>query len=159
MSKKYKGLQSLNKKTVSRIIIVILAVLALGAACFSLFGGTDGEAVTFRILSESEIPQQMVSQVIPEYRQLERALACLIDGKVYVLATRGEKASNGYGITIRSMELKETDAGCTLIVQADFTDPAPGITVNQAITYPLQVAETDLTELPQEIELKVKYAD
>lgn len=38
--------------------------------------------------------------MIPEYRELERALGCLIDGKVYVIVTRGEKPTAGYEVSI-----------------------------------------------------------
>ena len=56
-------------------------------------------------------------------------------------------------------ELAEEDEQKVLIVYTDFRDPEPGLTLAQELTYPLQVAETDLTALPDRIELKVQYAE
>jgi len=140
------------KVVIAAVIIIIIALMA----CTSLSGGT---AVDFRILSDSEIPQSITSQVIPQYRAMERALACVVDDKVYVIASRGEKPSTGYDINIARMELAEEDEQKVLIVYTDFRDPEPGLTLAQELTYPLQVAETDLTALPDRIELKVQYAE
>ena len=128
----------------------------VGALC--VFTGND-RTVSFQVLEEKAIPQQISSQVIPEYRTLERALACVVDGKVYVIATRGEKPTSGYEISIETMTLEETDGKTNLVVGTIFKDPQPGTSLTQAVTYPLQTAETDLTELPDSIELKVQYAD
>lgn len=142
--------------------IGILAVIALITAGL-IWGGrhilTGDTEVNFRVLNEGEVPQQIAGQIIPEYRQLERALACVVDGKVYVIATRGEKPTSGYEIAIDRMAMEEVDGTNTLIVYAKFMDPQPGLSLTQVLTYPLQVAETDLTELPEQIQLKVQYVE
>ena len=88
---------------------------------------------------------------------LPSALGCLVDGKVYVVVTRGEKPTAGYDIQIDKMKLEKTEQGKNLVVTALFTDPPAGETVAQVITYPYQVAETDLTELPDTIELRTIF--
>ena len=140
-----------------KIIIAIIIILIIAAMAFTSLNG--GTVVDFRILAESEIPQSITSQVIPQYRNMERALACVVDDKIYVIATRGEKPSTGYDISIARMELQENEEESILIVYADFRDPEPGLTLAQDLTYPLQVAETDLAALPDRIELKVQYAE
>lgn len=146
-----------NKKTALIVIIIILAAAGLIWGGWHIFmGNTD---VNFRVLNEGEIPQQITGQVLPEYRQLERALACMVDDKVYVVATRGEKPTSGYEIAIDRMELDEEDGVTTLMVYAKFKDPQPGLSLTQVLTYPLQVAETELTELPDQIQLKVQYVE
>lgn len=143
-----------------RIVIGILAAAIIGAAVFGglrLSGGNKD--VKFKVLSESEIPQQIAAQVIPEYRQLERALASIIDGKVYVIATRGEKPTSGYELEIAKMSLEKNGDANTLIVFVKFRDPSPGMALTQALTYPLLVAETELTTLPELIQLKVQYVE
>lgn len=117
------------------------------------------EKVDYRVLSDTEIPQQIANQVIPEYRALERALACVVDDKVYVIASRGEKPTSGYEISIDKMEISEDDDIKTLMVYTVFRDPQPGTALTQVLTYPLQVAETDLKYLPDQIELKVQYEE
>ena len=143
-----------HKKMIGAGLAVLLALLA-GLTLFSR-GGTD---VEFQVLSEKEYPGEIVSQVIPEYRKLERALACVVEDTVYVVATRGEKASDGYEIAIDKMTLVEEDGSTTLEVYVKFTDHAPETAVGQAVTYPLQVAKTDLEALPNQISLKVEYVD
>ena len=138
------------------VILLAVIVLVIGAVIL-MFGGE--KKVEYTVLGEKEIPQDIVSQVIPEYRQLERALACVVDGKVYVLASRGEKPTSGYEIAIDKMAMQEKDGTKTLIVYTKFKDPSAGKALTQAITYPIQVAETKLTRLPDQIELKVQYVE
>lgn len=141
------------------LLTAIIAALVVGAA----YGGVrlfkGNKDVDFRVLSESEIPQQITSQVIPEYRQLERALASVIDGKVYVVATRGEKPTSGYEIEIAKMALEKNGDANTLVVFVKFRDPQPGMSLTQALTYPLLVAETGLKNLPDQIQMRVQYID
>jgi len=143
-----------HKKLVAGV--AVLAVVLGGGLAFWGGGGTD---VEFTVLSEDQYPGQIVSQVIPQYRKLERALACVVDDKIYVVATRGEKASDGYEIAIDKMTLTEQDDSSTLEVYVKFTDPSPEAAVGQAVTYPLQVAVTELEKLPEQISLKVQYMD
>ena len=83
------GLKNKVEKSKKKIAAVAVAAVVLAGALWGgwqlLRGDTE---VDFRVLSETEIPQQIATQVIPQYRQLERALASLVDGKVYVVATR-----------------------------------------------------------------------
>ncbi len=145
-----------KKKAIAVAAAAVILVGALWGGSRFLGGDTN---VDFTVLSETEIPQQIATQVIPEYRQLERALASIVDGKVYVVATRGEKPTSGYEIEIDKMTLEEADNMSVLVVFAKFRDPQPGMSLTQALTYPLVVAETGLTELPDQIQLKVQYVE
>ncbi|MBQ1228554.1 MAG: protease complex subunit PrcB family protein [Firmicutes bacterium] len=137
-------------------VLGILAYMASGSGLIEVGGGRN---VEFTRLAKEQIPQSIEADVIPEYRDLERALGCLVDGKVYVVVTRGEKPTAGYDLTIEKMKLQKQDGKTNLAVHALFTEPEPGIAVSQIITYPYVVAETDLERLPDTIELVVKYAD
>ncbi|MDO4552373.1 MAG: protease complex subunit PrcB family protein [Bacillota bacterium] len=141
------------------LIVLGAAVAILAAAAIWLFLLKGEEEIEFTVLEESQIPQEITAQVIPEYRTLERALACKVGETIYVLATRGEKTSSGYDINISKMVMVEEDGKTSLVVYAEFTDPESGASLTQTLTYPLQVAATELTELPDSIELKVRYAD
>ncbi|HZK01317.1 MAG TPA: protease complex subunit PrcB family protein [Anaerovoracaceae bacterium] len=147
----------LNCKRVIIIIVIALVIVGVVAVGLRFFGGDKD--VGFKILNEAEIPQQIAAQVIPEYRQLERALASVVDGKVYVVATRGEKPTSGYELEIAKMTLEKDGDTSTLIVFVKFRDPQPGMSLTQALTYPLIVAETDLTSLPDQIQLRVQYME
>lgn len=137
------------------IIVAIIVVLVAALAAVNLFKGD--KTVKFKTLSENKIPQDISSQVIPEYRTLERALACVVEGKIYVVVTRGEKPTSGFELDIDKMKLEEKDGKTNLVVYADFKDPEKDKALAQVITYPVKVAETDLERLPSEIELRIQY--
>jgi regulatory protein YycI of two-component signal transduction system YycFG len=145
-----------GKKVLIIIVIIIIAAAAVAAGLYFFEGD---QKVGYKVLGESEYPQQIANQVIPEYRALERALACVVDDKIYVIASRGEKPTSGYEITIDKMAVTEEDGVKTLKVYAVFKDPQPGTALTQVLTYPLQVAETELSYLPDQIELKVQYEE
>lgn len=145
-----------KKKTVIALAIIILLVVA-AIIGYKIFKGDAN--VEYKLLTEAEIPQQLTQDIIPEYKQLERALACVYGDKIYVLVTRGEKPTGGYDIAIDHMKLVEKDGVKKMIVYTIFKDPQPGVILTQALTYPYQVALTELGMLPDEIELKVNYED
>lgn len=152
---KLKGLKKPGKKGIV-CIVIILVVIAIGGA--SVFVDMQ-DNVEFTVLSEKEIPQDISGGVIPEYRSLERALACMVDEKVYVVVTRGEKPASGYKVDISKMKMENDDGKKTLIVYADFRDPDKESSMSQVLNYPLKVAKTDLKKLPDEIELRVRYVE
>lgn len=158
-SKKF-SLKSCSKGfTIVLIVILMVAVLYIFFGKNLMSGTIGAQSVKFTQLEAENIPQSIEKDVIPEYRTLERALGCLVDGKVYVVVTRGEKPTAGYDLIIEKMSLEKTDMGKNLIVSALFTEPNQEETVSRVITYPYVVAETDLAELPNTIELQVKYAE
>ena len=138
-------------------MIVLVAIIVVVAIIIVMTLTKGDKEVEYRVLSDAEVPQQISSQVVPEYRGLERALACTVDDKIYVLVTRGEKPTSGYEIAIDNMEIEKDGGSTNLVVHAKFKDPEPGKSLSQVLTYPLQVAETNLTELPGSIELRVRY--
>nr|WP_280634206.1 protease complex subunit PrcB family protein [Anaerovorax sp. IOR16] len=75
------------------------------------------------------------------------------------MASRGEKPTSGYEIQIEKMKLSDKNGVNLLTVYTQFKDPQPGTALTQALTYPIQIAETDLTALPDQIELKVQYVE
>lgn len=153
------------KKPSKRTLIVTGAVVAVcalvwGALSMGLFGGGLGsKKVSFEQLAKDKVPKSIETEVIPEYRELERALGCLIDGKVYVVVTRGEKPTAGYSAEIEDIRLEKGKKGSNMKVHVLFKEPKEGEAVSQIITYPYSVAKTDLTKLPDTIELIVKYEE
>ena len=69
------------------LIVMIIVLVVIGIILIMNFAKGD-ETLEFRVLSDSEVPQDITNQVIPQYSDLERALACIVDDKVYVLVTR-----------------------------------------------------------------------
>ena len=97
--------------------------------------------------------------MIPEYKTLERALACAVGDDIYVIVTRGEKPTSGFRVDIDSIYTEEKDGKENLVVTADFRDPDKKTAISQIITYPVQVVKTDLKRLPDTIELRIQYVE
>ncbi|MCI8645623.1 MAG: protease complex subunit PrcB family protein [Firmicutes bacterium] len=154
--KEKKKIRKPGKKGLIAIAVLVVAALAAGLITANIMLKGD-KKVEFKTLSENKIPQDISGQVIPEYRTLERALACMVEDKVYVIVTRGEKPTSGFKVDIDKMVLEEQEGKSTLVVYADFEDPEKGKALAQVITYPVKVARTNLTRLPDEIELRIQY--
>lgn len=144
-----------GKKTLLIVLIVLLAAAGVFFA-YTRFLGAES-AVEFKQVKDSEMPVDITADVIPAYKTLERALACMVDDDVYVIVTRGEKPTSGFGVSIDRMMLEEKDGKSKLIVYANFDDPNQETVISQIITYPLQVVKTDLEKLPDTIELRIQY--
>jgi len=141
----------------NRYVIVAIAVFIVFCIILAINLTKGDKEVEYRVLNDADVPQDINSQVIPEYRDLERALACIVDEKIYVVVTRGEKPTSGYELSIDSMEVEKVNGNSNLVVNAKFKDPEPGDSLSQVLTYPLCIAETSLEELPDSIELRVRY--
>lgn len=146
----------INKKSIliSIVIILVLISVSMGVKHFM----NKDEEVKFDILSEKQVPEKIM-EILPRYKNLERALACKVDEEIYIVVTRGEKPTGGYTVNIDKIEKVKEDDRFKLIVYAAFADPAPGDVVSQAITYPYIIAKTNLKELPYRIELKTRYEE
>ena len=150
------NIRTLNWKTIVLMAVIIMVVMAGVYAVRLFMGGNEG--IAFQVLSEDKIPEK-INEILPRYKALERALACKVDGDIYVVVTRGEKPTGGYTVDIDRIEKTDEDGKVKLVVHALFGDPKPGEVTTQVITYPYIVAKTQLKELPDKIELKVQYKD
>lgn len=155
------GKESIKNNIVGRKkLLVILSVIVAVVVCIALIyvktmGGE--ESVGFKVVEEKSIPIEITEDVIPEYKTLERALACKVEDDVYVLVTRGEKPTSGFNVSIDRMSVEKEDGKRKLIVYALFEDPQKETPISQIITYPVSIAKTDLTYLPDTIELRIEY--
>lgn len=141
-----------------KVIILTLAVTVGICAAVLGTGISGGEKnVKFDEVSEKKMPADITNEVIPEYREFERALACMIDDDVYVIVTRGEKPSSGFHVSVDKIKIEEKDDKSNLIVYALFEDPDKETPISQIVTYPLCVVKTDLNDLPDTIELRIQY--
>lgn len=157
MGEKEKKIRKPGKKGLIIAAVLVIAALAAGLIAANVLKGD--KKVEFKTLNENKIPQDISSQVIPEYRTLERALACVVEDRIYVIVTRGEKPTSGFSVDIARMVLEEKEGKTNLVVYADFKDPEKGKALAQVITYPVKVAKTNLTKLPDEIELRIQYEE
>ena len=147
---KHKLLNSKRKKAAAVLCIILAAAIA-GVVVMCVMNSS--KKIEFTVLEDKNIPKEIETQVLPEYRNLERALACIVDDKVYVVVTRGEKTTSVYEVDIDKMIMNDDK----LEVYAAYTDPEEGKAVSQVLTYPYAVAETELSSLPESIELRIMY--
>lgn len=138
------------------IAIGVLGVVLVGLVIgFGIYGGNS--QIGFSSVSEKDLPRQLEAEIIPRYREMERALACRVDDTVYVLAMRGEKPSSGYEVQITDLELVTEKQQTKLVVYADFADPAKPENMARVKSYPVSVVKAEISGLPDKIELKSRY--
>lgn len=147
---KHNILNSKRKKAAA-VICVILAAAVVGVVVMCIVN--SGKKIEFTAVKDGDIPKEIETQVLPEYRNLERALACSVDDKIYVVVTRGEKTTSGYSVDIKKINMNDNK----LEVYAAYSDPEEGKAVSQVLTYPYAVAVTNLEALPESIELRIMY--
>ena len=78
-----------------------------------------------------------------KYTNEERALAVKLDNKIYVIVTRAKEKDQG--IEIDKISIAKEEDKNTMKVEITYKDKKD--------SYPFVVAETNLTELPDKIEL------
>lgn len=138
------------------IAIGVAAVVLVGLIIY--FGIDIGPAkVDFQPISEKKAPREIEADLMPEYRELERAFACRVGDDIYVVVTRGTKPTAGFEVSVDKMELSAKDNKSMLTVYADFADPEHPERLAQVKSYPYTVVKADMKGLPDMIELKVNY--
>lgn len=141
------------KKYIGIIAVVVLIVAII---YFFRVAKSKPKTISFSVVEENNIPAQ-IAEILPNYRMKEKALVCKVNGEIYVVVTRGEMDSTGYGVEIKKILLDKSDGEETLRVIAKFTDPKQGDIQAQVLTYPYTVVKTNLKELPKKVILDKEY--
>ena len=141
------------KKYIGIIAVVVLIVAII---YFFRVMKSKPKTISFSAVAENDIPTQ-ITEILPNYRMKEKALVCKVNGEIYVVVTRGEMSSTGYGVEIKKIMMDKSDGEETLRVIARFTDPKPGDIQAQVLTYPYTVVKTSLKELPKRVILDKEY--
>lgn len=98
--------------------------------------------VDYTILQREAIPEKILD-MMDKYTNQERALAAKLDNKIYVIVTRNNDDKNG--IEIDKIELLQEEEKSVMRVNATYKPKDK--------SYPYVVVETNLTSLPDRIEL------
>ncbi|GAA0103008.1 hypothetical protein [Paraclostridium bifermentans] len=125
---------------------IIVLILLLGGFVFvpKMFMD-ESKPVDYIMLQKNEIPEKILD-MMGKYTDEERALAVKLDGKIYVVVTRGKDADKG--IEMNSIKMfKEEDKN---IMKVEVVHK------NKEESHPYIVVETNLKELPDRIELNSK---
>ena len=126
-------------------IFLIIFILA-GFIILPKMFGEDIKAVDYVIVQRDSIPDKILD-MMDDYIDQERALATIIDCKVYVIVTRGQNEE--YGIDVEKINLQDKDGKQVMIVEAVYKEKEDA--------YPFVVLETNMESLPDKIELNQKF--
>ncbi len=102
----------------------------------------ESTPVDFTMIQRSSIPEKILN-IMEKYTDEERALAVKLDNKIYVIVTRTK--DNDKGIQIDKINLGKDNDKSIMRVDVTYRD--------RSESYPFIVAETNLKELPDRIEL------
>ena len=98
--------------------------------------------VDYTVLQREAIPEKILD-MMDKYTNQERALAAKLENKIYVIVTRNNDDKNG--IDIDKIELLQEEEKSVMRVKATYKPKEK--------SYPYVVVETNLTSLPDRIEL------
>ena len=102
----------------------------------------DSTPVDYTMIQRDAIPEKILN-IMYKYTNEERALAVKLDNKIYVIVTRAKEKDQG--IEIDKISIAKEEDKNTMKVEITYKDKKD--------SYPFVVAETNLTELPDKIEL------
>ncbi|GAB6933914.1 protease complex subunit PrcB family protein [Calditerricola satsumensis] len=101
------------------------------------------EAIPYRVIPRHDAPPD-IQQWIDRHFRNEGAYVSRTADATYVLISRGEKPTAGYGIAVQAVTCK--DGGIVVTVRT--IDPQPGDIVAEVITYPHVVVKLDAQSKP-----------
>lgn len=136
-----------NKKGMIYGIFLIAFVLA-GFAILPKMFSEDVKAVDYIIVQRDSIPDKILN-MMEDYIDQERALATIIDDKVYVIVTRGQNKE--YGIDVEKINLQDKEGKQVMTVQVIYKE--------KENSYPFVVLETNMKSLPDKIELNQEFLE
>ncbi|MBS6509387.1 MAG: hypothetical protein KH369_14395 [Paraclostridium bifermentans] len=125
---------------------MIVLILLLGGFVFvpKMFMD-ESKPVDYIMLQKNEIPEKILD-MMGKYTDEERALAVKLDGKIYVVVTRGKDVNKG--IEMNSIKMFKEEDKNVMKVEV--------VHKNKEESHPYIVVETNLKELPDRIELNSK---
>lgn len=133
-----------NMKGMIYGIFLIIFILA-GFIILPKMFNEDVKAVDYIIIQRDSIPDKILN-MMDDYIDQERALATIIDEKVYVIVTRGQNEE--YGIDVEKINLQNKEGKNIMTVEVIYKE--------KENSYPFVVLETNMKFLPDKIELNQK---
>lgn len=115
-------------------------------------GLTPGKLV-FERYSVEKTPEQ-VRSLVNENINRETTVVVEEKGEFWIILTRGEKRTGGYGVAVSEVSIApQDDDKSRLVVSYRYSDPPPGMMVTQVLTYPVEVILLKgLSQMPDNVE-------
>ncbi|MGL5311678.1 MAG: hypothetical protein ACRC92_00385 [Peptostreptococcaceae bacterium] len=128
--------------------VIVLAMIIGGFIFIPNMFKEKSKPVDYTMVQREAIPEKILD-MMDKYTNEERALAVKLDGKVYVIVTRGN--DNEYGIEMDKIDIVKEEDKNVMRVKATYKDKEK--------SYPYIVVETNLTDLPDRIELSTSIEE
>ncbi len=122
--------------------VVLLFLVVGGFLVLPKMFMEDSTPVDYTMLQRDAIPEKILN-IMDKYTNEERALAVKLDNKIYVIVTRAQGKEEG--IQIDEISIVKEDDKNIMKVNITYKDKMK--------SYPFVIAETNLTDLPDRIEL------
>ena len=128
--------------------VVVLAMLICGFIFIPDIFKENSKPVDYTMVQREAMPDKILG-MMDKYTDEERALAVKLDGKVYVIVTRGN--SNEHGIEMDKIVIAKEEDKDIMKVKATYKEKEK--------SYPYIVVETNLKDLPDKIELSTSIQE
>lgn len=124
--------------------VVLLVLLIGGFLIIPNMFMDKSKVVDYTMIQRESIPEKILD-MMDKYTNEERALAVKLEQKIYVIVTR--EKDNEKGIEMDKIKIVQEDDKSIMKVEALYKEKEK--------SYPYIVVETNLTELPDNIELNI----
>ncbi len=121
---------------------IILVLIIGGFVVIPNMFMENSKPVDYTMVQREAIPEKILD-MMEKYTNEERALAVKLDKKIYIVVTRG--SNNEYGIEMNKIDVVQDEDKKVMKVNVSYKEKEK--------SYPYIVVETNLSELPDRIEL------
>ena len=121
--------------------VILTLFIVLGFVFIPKLFLNTSKPVDFTMVQRESIPDKILD-IMDKYEDEERALAVRLDDKIYIIVTRGEENK---GIDIDKITIDNVDEKTVMTVNITYK--------KKEESNPFIVAETNLTPLPDKIQL------
>ncbi|MDK2564813.1 hypothetical protein QOZ84_14855 [Romboutsia sedimentorum] len=121
---------------------IILVLIIGGFVVIPNMFMENSKPIDYTMVQREAIPEKILD-MMEKYTNEERALAVKLDKKIYVVVTRG--SNNERGIEMNKIDMVQDEEKKVMKVKVSYKEKEK--------SYPYIVVETNLSELPDRIEL------
>jgi hypothetical protein len=121
---------------------IILVLIIGGFVVIPNMFMENSKPVDYTMVQREAIPEKILD-MMEKYTNEERALAVKLDKKIYVVVTRG--SNNEHGIEMNKIDMVQNEDKKVMKVKVSYKEKEK--------SYPYIVVETNLSQLPDRIEL------
>lgn len=93
-------------KHILSILFILTAVVGLLTSCQQTDGEIQGEPLEFTVLTQEEIPSELL-EVIQTHKQNEIKMSYKLEDSYYIIRGYGQQKTGGYSISVNACALAE----------------------------------------------------